>query len=97
MASKRSTSPWTRLGTQIVDPKSPSPSAFARLSHVTNITCLALLLTHEFQNQEGLVCYQARILFYGAGSSAVGVANTIVRLLQKEGGLSEVKAKQACL
>lgn len=33
------------------------------------------------------------MLFYGAGSSAVGVANMIATLFQKEGGLSEKEAK----
>ena len=36
----------------------------------------------------------AKVLFYGAGSSAVGVANMIATLLQKEGGLSEKDAKE---
>ena len=35
----------------------------------------------------------AKVLFYGAGSSAVGVANMIATLIEKEGGLSEKEAK----
>ena len=38
----------------------------------------------------------AKVLFYGAGSSAVGVANMIASLIQKEGGLSEKDAKEVC-
>lgn len=33
-----------------------------------------------------------RVVFYGMGSSAVGVAKQIATLLQKDGGLSEKEA-----
>ena len=33
-----------------------------------------------------------KVVFYGAGSSAVGVAKMIAALLQKDGGLSEEEA-----
>ena len=36
----------------------------------------------------------ARVVFYGAGSSAVGVAQMIATLLQTEGGLSEEEARK---
>lgn len=43
---------------------------------------------------QGTEVKDAKVLFYGAGSSAVGVANMIASLLQKEGGLSEKDAKE---
>lgn len=36
----------------------------------------------------------ARVVFYGAGSSAVGVAQMIATLLETEGGLSEEEARK---
>ena len=42
---------------------------------------------------QGTPVKDAKVLFYGAGSSAVGVANMIATLFQKEGGLSEKEAK----
>jgi len=43
---------------------------------------------------QGTAVKDAKVLFYGAGSSAVGVANMIATLLEKEGGLSEKEAKE---
>lgn len=43
---------------------------------------------------QGTAVKDTKVLFYGAGSSAVGVANMIASLLQKEGGLSEEDAKK---
>lgn len=43
---------------------------------------------------QGTKTKDAKVLFYGAGSSAVGVANMIATLIQKEGGLSEKEAKE---
>ena len=42
---------------------------------------------------QGTAVKDAKVLFYGAGSSAVGVANMIASLIEKEGGLSEKEAK----
>lgn len=46
---------------------------------------------------QGTAVKDCKVLFYGAGSSAVGVANMIASLLHKEGGLSEQEAKQVYL
>ena len=46
---------------------------------------------------QGTKTKDAKVLFYGAGSSAVGVANMIATLIQKEGGLSEKEAKEVSL
>jgi len=46
---------------------------------------------------QGTKTKHAKVLFYGAGSSAVGVANMIATLIQKEGGLSEKEAKEVSL
>ncbi len=46
---------------------------------------------------QGTKTKDAKVLFYGAGSSAVGVANMIATLIEKEGGLSEKEAKEVSL
>ncbi len=46
---------------------------------------------------QGTKTKDAKVLFYGAGSSAVGVANMVATLIQKEGGLSEKEAKEVSL
>ena len=43
---------------------------------------------------QGTAVRDCKVLFYGAGSSAVGVANMIASLFHKEGGLSEKEAKE---
>ena len=43
---------------------------------------------------QGTKLPEARFLFYGAGSSAVGVAELLMLLLQKEGGLSPQEARK---
>ncbi len=43
---------------------------------------------------QGTPLREARVVFYGAGSSAVGVATMIAQLLVKEEGLSYNEAKQ---
>ena len=56
-----------------------------------------LLAVHRIINglkAQGTAVKDCKVLFYGAGSSAVGVANMIASLLHKEGGLSEQEAKQ---
>ena len=55
------------------------------------------MLAHRIINglkAQGTEVKDAKVLFYGAGSSAVGVANMIASLFQKEGGLSEKDAKE---
>ena len=44
---------------------------------------------------QGTPYKEARVLFYGAGSSAVGVALAIGNLLQNKGGLSAEDARKA--
>ena len=39
---------------------------------------------------------EARIVFYGAGSSAVGVATMIAQLISKETGIPFDEAKKVC-
>lgn len=39
----------------------------------------------------------ARVVFYGAGSSAVGVATSIASYIHLKGGVSMDAAKKACL
>ena len=41
---------------------------------------------------QGIPLKDVKVVFYGAGSSAVGVASLIAALLQKDGGLSEEEA-----
>ena len=41
---------------------------------------------------QGTALKDAKVVFYGAGSSAVGVAMSIVALLQKEAGLTREQA-----
>lgn len=58
---------------------------------------LKLLVAHRIINglkAQGTEVKDCKVLFYGAGSSAVGVANMIASLLHKEGGLSEKEAKE---
>ena len=43
---------------------------------------------------QGTPYKEARVLFYGAGSSAVGVALAIENLLQNKGGLSAEDARK---
>lgn len=43
---------------------------------------------------QGTKTKDAKVLFYGAGSSAVGVANMIASLIEKDGGLSAKEAKE---
>jgi malic enzyme len=43
---------------------------------------------------QGTPLREARVLFYGAGSSAVGVATMIAKLLVKEEGLTFEDAKK---
>lgn len=46
---------------------------------------------------QGTELKDARVVFYGAGSSAVGVATTIASLLVKEAGLTKEEAlKVSC-
>lgn len=45
---------------------------------------------------QGTKTKDAKVLFYGAGSSAVGVANMIASLIEKDGGLSAKEAKEVC-
>ena len=45
---------------------------------------------------QGTEYKDARILFYGAGSSAVGVALAIETMMQTNGGLSKEEAQQVC-
>ena len=39
---------------------------------------------------------EARVIFYGAGSSAVGVATMIAQLISKETGIPFDEAKKVC-
>ena len=39
---------------------------------------------------------QARVVFYGAGSSAVGVATSIASYIHLKGGVPEDEAKKVC-
>lgn len=43
---------------------------------------------------QGTETKDARVLFYGAGSSAVGVAQMIATLIEKEGKMSQEEAKK---
>ncbi len=45
---------------------------------------------------QGTELKDAKVVFYGAGSSAVGVATTIASLLVKEAGLTKEEALKVC-
>lgn len=43
---------------------------------------------------QGTATKDARVLFYGAGSSAVGVAQMIATLIEKDGKISQEEARK---
>ena len=46
---------------------------------------------------QGTELKDARIVFFGAGSSAVGVAKSIASVIELKGGVSAEDAKKVCM
>ena len=61
---------------------------------VTGLSPVALCRFINGMKAQGTPLKDARVVFYGAGSSAVGVATMIAQLLVKEEGLTFDQAKQ---
>lgn len=69
---------------------------FLTSSHTTtDIQGTGAVVTAGFINglkAQGITCADARVVFFGAGSSAVGVAHMIASYMKSKGGLSEQEA-----